>query len=400
MRKSVWLFQIAKEVRTKGADQSSWYVGWYDLAGIRQSESCGPGSRGHDAALKRQRRLLAELDLGVHQSRPRESWQAFREHFEAEVLSGMEPATRSAYEGSLDVFAKHTRVRRMAEIDTLLVDRFTRKRLEDPGRKPNSTLSRATVAKDLRMLKAALTRAVDWGFLPALPKIRPPKQAEKLVRYVTDEHFAILYEKACQAAKLPAEPDQGFTSEEWWRALIVTATMTGFRIKEILAIRREDLDFEKGTIVTRKADNKGKRDERLPLHPIVIEHLKPLGDAEFPLRWPLTKRRLWTEWQRIQKKAGIHLQCIGDHEHTDSCHVYGFHDFRRAFATNNAAHLKPETLQKLMRHRSYTTTLRYINMARQVDHAIDAIVVPEVLRPKQAEPTDTTAEKPGKQDCR
>jgi integrase len=400
MASSVWVFQYKKDVQAKGADKASWYVGWYDLRGERRSKSCGPGSRGHDAALKRQRRLLAELDMGVHQSRPRESWEAFKEHFEAEVLSGMEPATRQAYEGSLDVFAKHTRVRRMSDIDTLLIDRFTRKRLEDPGKKPNSTLSKATVAKDLRMLKAALTRAVDWGFLPVLPKIRPPKQAEKLVRYVTDEHFAILYEKACRAAKLPAEPDQGFTAEQWWRALIVTATMTGFRIKEILSIRREDLDFEKGTIVTRKADNKGKRDERLPLHPIVIEHLKPLGDAEFPLRWPVTRRRLWTEWQRIQKEAGIHLQCLGDHEHTDACHVYGFHDFRRAFATNNAAQLKPETLQKLMRHRSYTTTLRYINMARQVDHAIDAIAVPKVLRPSQAEPTDTAAKKPGKEDGR
>ena len=400
MNKKVWIFQYKKDVLTKGADKASWYVGWYDLEGRRHAESCGSGSRGEDKAHKRQRRLLGELDLLVHRPRSRELWQDFCDEFEAEVLSGMEATTRAAYKGALDAFARHTGVRRMSQVDTLLIDRFTRRRQEDPGQKPKSKLSKATVAKDLRMIKAALTRAVDWGYLPAMPKIRGPRQAEKLIRFVTDEHFAVIYTKACAAANVPAEPDQKFTAKQWWRALIVTASMTGFRIKELLAIRQEDIDFKEGTIITRRGDNKGKRDEKLPLHPIVIAHLKELGDAEFPLRWPLTKRRLWTEWQRIQKKAGIHLQCIGDHEHTDSCHVYGFHDFRRAFATNNAAQLKPETLQKLMRHRSYTTTLRYINMARQVDHAIDALVVPKVLRPKQAEPTDTTAREAGKQDGR
>jgi len=391
MNKKVWIFQYSKEVRERGSDRASWYVGWYDLDGKRHAESCGSGSRGKDAAFKRQRRLFAELDLLVHKPRSRVLWSDFRSEFEAEVLNGMEPTTKVAFMGSLDAFAKHTRIRRMSEIDTLLLDRFTRLRQGDPGRKPGSTLSKATVAKDLRMLKAALARAVDWGYLAAMPKIRPPRHSDKLVRFVTDEHFAILYEKACPAARIPADPEQSFTAEQWWRALIVTAAMTGFRIKEILAIRREDLDFEKGTIVTRRGDNKGKRDERLPLHPVVVEHLKQLGDAEFPLRWPHNKRTLWTEWGRIQRVAGIHLQCIGDHEHTDSCHVYGFHDFRRAFATNNAEHLKPETLQRLMRHRSYTTTLRYINMARQVEDAVEVIAVPNVLRtPKAKAPRRST----------
>ncbi len=379
MNKKVWIFQFQKDVRAKGPDEASWYVGWYDLEGGRHSESCGPGSRGKDKALKRQRRLFAELDLLVHQPRTRELWQDFCDQFEAEVLSGMEPSTQAAFLGALKAFAKHTSVKRVSQIDTLLIDRFVRKRLADPGRKPGSTLSKATVAKDLRMLKAALMRAVDWGYLPAMPKIRAPRQSEKLVRFVTDEHFGVIYEKACAAARLPAEPKQTFTPQQWWQALVVTAAMTGFRIKEILAIRRADIDLKHGTVITRRGDNKGKRDEILPLHPVVVEHLKVLGDGEFPLRWPHSKRHLWTEWGRMQRAAGIHLPCIGDHEHTPACHVYGFHDFRRAFATQNAPRMKPEALQRLMRHRSYTTTLKYVHMARQVDDAVEAIAVPKVL---------------------
>lgn len=60
--------------------------------------------------------------------------------------------------------------------------------------------------------------------------------------------------------------------------------------------------------------------------------------------------------------------------------MYGFHDFRRAFATVNAPRLKPEALQRLMRHKSYQTTLRYVNLASQLDEAVAGMPVPEALR--------------------
>lgn len=44
-----------------------------------------------------------------------------------------------------------------------------------------------------------------------------------------------------------------------------------------------------------------------------------------------SRESLWTEFQRIQEAAGIHLSCHEDHEHTARCHVYGFHDLRRGF---------------------------------------------------------------------
>lgn len=57
-------------------------------------------------------------------------------------------------------------------------------------------------------------------------------------------------------------------------------------------------------------------------------------------------------------------------------HVYGFHDLRRAFATMNAYKLSAEALQALMRHKSYQTTQKYINLARQMDTAVASLHVP------------------------
>ena len=113
----------------------------------------------------------------------------------------------------------------------------------------------------------------------------------------------------------------------------------------------------------------------------VVEHLEKIPSFEpvmFP--WYHAERGLWVEFHKIQKQAGINLSCAENHEHTATCHVYGFHDLRRAFATVNAETLSADALQALMRHRSYQTTQRYINMARQVNSAVDKLSVPDVLR--------------------
>jgi hypothetical protein len=44
--------------------------------------------------------------------------------------------------------------------------------------------------------------------------------------------------------------------------------------------------------------------------------------------------------------------------------------------------LTADALQKLMRHKSYQTTQRYINMASQLDEAVAQLHVPEVLKEK------------------
>jgi len=59
---------------------------------------------------------------------------------------------------------------------------------------------------------------------------------------------------------------------------------------------------------------------------------------------------------------------------------YGFHDLRRAFATVNAKRMKPEVLQKMMRHKSYKTTLGYVNLTEQIMEAAAQLGVPDVLK--------------------
>jgi integrase len=93
-------------------------------------------------------------------------------------------------------------------------------------------------------------------------------------------------------------------------------------------------------------------------------------------RKPQRNRSLWDEFHDIQKAAGISLKCYGDHEHTDACHYYGFHDVRRAARTYNATRMTAVALQKMMRHKSFSTTLQYINAAPQLNEAAEKVWVP------------------------
>jgi integrase len=104
----------------------------------------------------------------------------------------------------------------------------------------------------------------------------------------------------------------------------------------------DDVNLETGMAITRASNNKGKRDEIVRLHPTVIQHIEPLRTFHpnvFP--WERTQMAMDREFHRIQNEAGIHLPCIIQREHdcTPTCHLYGFHDERRAFATMNAVNI-------------------------------------------------------------
>src|SRR5262249_22534260 len=156
------------------------------------------------------------------------------------------------------------------------VDKFIAARRQEPGEKRGSLLSPASINHDLRHVKAALRVAVEWGYLSALPKFRMEKVPKKLARYVPGDHFATMY-AGCEAARLPR--GQPYAPADWWRALLVTGYMTGWRIGEILSLRRDDLDLAAAQAIIRHnvEGNKGKRDERIDLHPVAVEHLSRLA---------------------------------------------------------------------------------------------------------------------------
>ncbi len=69
--------------------------------------------------------------------------------------------------------------------------------------------------------------------------------------------------------------------------MLVFAQMTGWRIGVILSLRWEDVDLAEGTALLRYSDNKGKRDAKVGLHPVVVDHLETIrGFGKLVFEWP------------------------------------------------------------------------------------------------------------------
>jgi integrase len=378
---SAWIYQDDKQVKKYGSDQASWYVGWIDPEGKKRCKSCGPGVDGRRNAEKLRRKREAQLLTGTYQGESRMLWKDFRKEWEDKVAPDLEHSTREITVDALNHFERLVDPVRSYFIARRHIDQYIHFRRKERGRRRGSLVSLATINKELRHLRAVFGIAKEWGYMPAVPNFKMQREPSRIPTYVTGDHFAALY-AACDSARMP-EDIPNVSPADWWRALLAMGYKTGWRVGDILALRRDNLNLESGTALSLADDNKGKREELVKLHPVVIEHLRKLasfGPVVFP--WNHDERTLYDEFARIQAAAGIHLPCKtrGEHECSRHFFLYGFHDLRRSFATMNADKLTPDALQALMRHKSYQTTQRYINMARQMDAAVASLHVPDVLK--------------------
>lgn len=83
----------------------------------------------------------------------------------------------------------------------------------------------------------------------------------------------------------------------------------------------------------------------------------------------------------IQRAARINLLAAtkGSTNATKPATPMAFTFLRRSYATLNADSMPAVVLQKKMRHKSFTTTLRYIGLADKMKNAADKVYVPGLL---------------------
>ncbi len=369
-----WVFQDSRQKKKHGT-KAPWSVGWIDPDGKRRSKRIGSKSR----AEKYSRKMEGQLAAGTYENVCRVSWSSFVGEYDCRVLSSLKPASRVEVLTSLRHFNRIVNPVHVDGVRTAMIDDYIARRKVERGRKPGSVVSPYTIKKELSSIRAALNVALDWEYLAKVPKFRRVKVPDADPRPVTREHFQAIY-SACDVATMPA--GLPYAPVHWWQAILMFAMTTGWRKNEILSLDRSELDLESGRIKTLASINKGSRDDVDFLPEATLDHLrqiKSFHSAVFP--WPHGEKSFDAQYHRIQRAAGIHLDCIIQQRHEcTTCHVYVLHDLRRAYATENVDRLPIATLQKKMRHRNIRTTMRYVDMASKMKKATDEIYVPEVRR--------------------
>ena len=203
----------------------------------------------------------------------------------------------------------------------------------------------------IKQVYQLINRVYNWaneqdlytGRNPAA-KIKPPEVNNEITEYLREDELQRLLD----------------VLDDWNNkigALVVKfALYTGFRLDEVLGLKWEKIDIDKGLAAL--SDPKGKP-VTLPLNKEALailkraEKLKPLVDCfyVFPNRFGKKRVSFSNIWYRIRAKAKIR-----DHVR--------FHDLRHTFASYLASsgNVDLYTLQKLLNQQSPEMTQRYAHL--------------------------------------
>ncbi len=205
-------------------------------------------------------------------------------------------------------------------------------------------LTPATVRKYLTKLSGAFAAAQkDWLWITSNPvhSIRKPPDSKGRVRFLNDdERDSLLF--ACRKS-----------DEARLYPLVLTALYTGARRTELLRLRWEDVDLERGLATLHQTKNGDRR--ALVITDPVAEELRswskerriakdlvfpsPTGKSTFPFR----------TWKAVREEAGID--------------DFRFHDLRHSFASYLA--MTGATLTEIaeaLGHRSLSQVKRYAHL--------------------------------------
>jgi integrase len=370
------VFQDTREKQDKGA-KAPWYVEWRQNGRRRSTKIGGKKEAKEFAALKNSERLHRKNGLPVQKS-----WREFADEYKKTALPTLcvrSAQTAEKYSRVLKQFEQTMKPQLVTEIDVKTMDDYKAERIKSPGRKKGDKLSLATVHGEMSAIFAILATAKKWGYITDVPRTDKPDPNGTDKRYMTAEHFEVIY-AACDVAKMPrkfAHRGQQYMPTEWWRALLATAWATGMRIGALLSLRWADANLDTGVLKSLARSNKRKRDMYHQVASTVVRQLMQIrqlvDERIFP--WNHDRRTLDHEWHRIQKAAGIHLDCSGTHEHTAACHLYSFHSLRYSHATYNYGRVDKAQLQEQMGHASATMTDHYIKFAeKQTPKPYDAFM--------------------------
>ncbi len=330
-------------------------VWWYYIRfclpdGRRKTERAGTTRAQAEKLLKKR---LGEVVSGTYVD-PRQaavpdgpSFSEFAERFLKE-----HPGRRRSnhYPQTLKRLVEYFGDRPIRNISRADLDRFRIHLLTTLSPYTEKPLSPTTVVKVLRTLGRVFRMAVRWGVVELNPTIdlEKPSLPKHKTRYLSREEFDGLENAA----------------PPWLKPLVRMAVATGMRLKEVVGLRREDLDRRAGMIHVPEDSKTGTR--TIPLSESVREILEgqlrhvrsPFvfvdGSGE-PYTSPQARNRISRTTLKIMKQVGIDGASFHSLRHTAAAwmvqggaslyeiqHVLGH---STPVMTQRYAHLQPEHLR-------------------------------------------------------
>lgn len=314
---------------------------FYDCpeTGKEVSKSAGTPDR-QEAARAAQR---WEDELRAFRGTDGDGWQWFQLRFFGERYKSMSKATRLACRTALKRYSELMQPASLSEVTTDSLSVFASK----------VKGSTATIAKHLRHLKVCLRWAERIGMIRKAPHVELPKQGKRRFmrgRALTEAEYKQMLRRAPSAA---------------WRRFLELLYLSGLRIEEAANLSWDTpphvvhLDAQPyPQILFYGADDDGqksRKDEAWPIPPDFAEWLRktpPNKRVGLVAPLPISNR---ADLSKTVAKIGRAAKVV-----TNAAGKPGSaHDLRRSFGTRWAMKVPPVVLQKLMRHETLETTMKY-----------------------------------------
>ena len=194
-------------------------------------------------------------------------------------------------------------------------------------------VSKATVNREMALIKTMFNKAVEWGKLDTnrLIKVKKFKEDQRDMRILDDEEMILLIDSALPHLK----------------PIVILASNTAMRRNEILSLKWENVDFKNG-IIHVKASKSGDRE--VPMNYKVFDTLTEL---------PKTSEHVFPNPQ-----TGSHITDVKNSFKTAcrNANITGlrFHDLRHCAATRMIqAGVNLVDVSRILGHSSILMTMRY-----------------------------------------
>jgi len=259
--------------------RNPWLVRWYSLDGKRPQRSFPTKA----AAQRYADQIAAQLRAEAYSEIIPLEWKDLLKAFlAAKKANQLAATTLNKYRADLETFGQVACEPRSTQITLKTIDLY---------KAHLSEKSPATINRHLRHLSALFNWAKKRRYMRSNPaaesgKLREPRRQP---RALTPEQFGLIL---------------GVCTDPQWRVLIHLAVNGVARKWSIAAIKKTDVDLDRG--VVKCYDHKQKEYRSTPLHPVSLAVL-----TEYMASLPAGQENLFTSrfhnttWQRLIKQANV-----------------------------------------------------------------------------------------------
>jgi integrase len=281
---------------------------------------------------------LQEIFEGTYFQQRRTTALTVRQLWEQyEPITKRDNESYASDRGRAEQLLRHLGVREAMKLGRSDVETYRAKRLEENTRRGKAP-SKATLNREVALLKRMFSYAVECEVLPHSPIAHVPMLEEDNVRQRT------LTESEMGSIVAKAGPQLG--------PMFLTYYDTGMRKTELRLLQRSRLDLEAKAIRLRPEDTKTGRARVVPLTERVVDAIRSLPaqpDAEYVFVNPETGQP-WNDPHKLFKKICASVGIRG----------VWLHDTRRSFSTNARRRGSSESeVMKVTGHTTRSTFDRY-----------------------------------------